>query len=208
MLSPDELARAERMRSPLLRRRFLARRSMARRLLAGATGGSPGELAIERRCERCGGLHPASPLAGEPEPVWWSASSSAGLAAVAISSQRVGLDIERNGDRPRWKRIAERFYTDAERRAVAGSGARFLEFWTMKEAFLKATGLGLAGGLRSIDCAALSEPADAWRTSPANPGWHLRQLRPEPGFTAAVAVEGEPDSIELRRWNPDAEGAR
>ena len=60
--SPEELARADRMASPGLRRRFLARRWMARTLLARETGGDPGGLVLERRCERCGELHPASPL--------------------------------------------------------------------------------------------------------------------------------------------------
>ncbi len=208
VLSADELARAERMQSPLIRQRFLARRWMARELLAAATGESPRELVIERRCEICGGLHPASPLAVGPEPVWWSASSSAGLAAVATSAGRVGFDLEQEGERSHWERIAERFYTGAERHAVGDSEEKFLEFWTMKEAYLKAKGLGLVGGLRSIDCAGLSGPAGGWRTSSAHPGWRFRQLHPQPGFTAAVAVEGGPDSIELRRWDPDTEGAR
>lgn len=91
---------------------------------------------------------------------------------------------------------------------MGSSPTRFLEYWTMKEAFLKAVGVGLVGGLRSIECATLSEPVDDWRTSAAHPGWRFRNLSPEAGFVAAVAIEGEPDSIELRRWNPDAEEAR
>jgi 4'-phosphopantetheinyl transferase len=173
---------------------------MARALLAEATGEDPGALTLERRCESCGGLHPASPLAGGSTAVWWSASSSDGLAAIAIAACRVGLDIERDDDRPRWERIADRFYTEDERRAVAGSPARFLEFWTMKEAFLKAVGLGLVGGLRSIECTSLSTSSGDWSASAAHPGWRFRHLRPEPGFVAAVAVEGEPDSIALHRW--------
>jgi 4'-phosphopantetheinyl transferase len=89
---------------------------------------------------------------------------------------------------------------------VEGSPARFLEFWTMKEAFLKATGVGLAGGLRSLDCTTLSQASPEWCTSPTHPGWRFAHLRPGPGFTAAVAVEGAPDSIELRSWDPDTEG--
>jgi 4'-phosphopantetheinyl transferase len=201
---PEELARAERMRSPDLRRRFLARRRMARELLARETGGEPGELVLERRCERCGELHPASPLSAGGGKVWWSASSSAGLAAVAVADCRVGFDLEQDGQRPRWERIAQRFYTEDEQRAVAGSPSRFLEFWTLKEAYLKAIGLGLPGGLRSLECTGLSGSGGEWSASVAHPGWHFRQLHPEPGFTAALAVEGAPDSIELRRWSADA----
>ncbi len=198
--SSDELERAERMASPDLRRRFLARRWMARTLLARETGEDPGGLVLERRCERCGELHPVSPLAVGSGSVWWSASSSAGLAALAISGFRVGLDVERRRERPRWEQIAHRFYSEDECRAVAGSAARFLELWTLKEAYLKALGLGLPGGLDSLECTGLSPSAGAWSTSAAHPGWRFRQLDPEPGFVGAVAVEGAADSVALRRW--------
>lgn len=195
------------MGSPELRRRFLARRWMARALLGEATGSDPGALALERRCERCGGLHPASPLAGESEDVWWSASSSGGLAAVAISPWRVGLDIERKRVRRRWEGIARRRYSKDEQRAVAGSAERFLDFWTLKEAYLKALGLGLAGGLGSLECTGLCRSLGDWMEGEAHPGWRFRQLQPRPGIVAALAVEGSPERVELRRWAPDADAA-
>ena len=92
--SADELERAGQMGSATVRQRFLARRWMARSLLAEATGEAPTALGLERRCERCGKLHPASPLGGATGQVWWSASHSGDLAAVAIASARVGLDLE------------------------------------------------------------------------------------------------------------------
>ncbi len=204
LFSPDELARAERMASPDLRRRFLARRWMARMLLAQATGRDPRELVLEKRCERCGELHPASPLAAGSNSVWWSASRSAGLAALAIADRRVGLDIERCRERQRREQISSRFYSAAESRAAAGSTVRFLEFWTLKEAYLKAIGLGLPGGLHSLDCTGLEPSASGWSTSPAHPGWCFRRLDPEPGFVGAVALEGASASVELRRWTPAA----
>jgi 4'-phosphopantetheinyl transferase len=204
VFSPQERARADRMLSPGRRRRFLARRWMARTLLARELGKDPGGLVLERSCERCGELHPVSPLVAGSRRVWWSASSSAGRAAVAISGWRVGLDLENRDERPRWERIARRFYSEDEQSAVAGSPTRFLEYWTLKEAYLKALGLGLPGGLQSLECSGLSPSPGGWSTSPAHPGWRFRQLNPEPDFAAAVAVEGAPDGIELRRWPADA----
>ncbi len=92
--------------------------------------------------------------------------------------------------------------TEEEWRAVTESPARFLEFWTLKEAYLKALGLGLPGGLRSLDCTGLAPAGGGWSTSPAHPGWRFQNFHPEPGFVAALAVEGAADSIELRRWDP------
>ena len=206
-LSPEELARAEGMGSPEPRRRFLARRWMARAVLGNATGSDPGQLVLERRCERCGGLHPASPLAGESGDVWWSASSSGDLAALAVSPWRVGLDVELRRERRHWEGIARRRYSEDEQRAIAGSADRFLEFWTLKEAYLKALGVGLAGGLDSLECTGLSRSLGDWMESEAHPGWRFRQLQPRPGFVAALAIEGSPERVELRRWAPDADGA-
>jgi len=199
--SSEELERAGRMGSDGLRQRFLGRRWMARELLARETGGDPGELVLERRCERCGGLHPASPLRTGAKEVWWSASSSAGVAAVAISDSRIGLDLELIRERPRWEQIATRFFSLEEQRAVAGSPTRFLEFWTLKEAYLKALGVGLPGGLRSFDCTGLSPARDAWSASAAHPGWRFQSLRPQPDLVAALAVQAVPNSIELHRWS-------
>jgi 4'-phosphopantetheinyl transferase len=47
----------------------------------------------------------------------------------------------------------------------------FLAFWTAKEAYLKATGAGIAAGLPA------STP----------PGWQLERLCPAPGYAGAVA---------------------
>lgn len=202
-LTAAELERAERIGDPQRRRRFVARRVMARELLAAALGGNPGELVLERRCARCGGMHPASPLAGGGGEAWWSASSSGGLAALAIADRRVGFDLEADVEHPRWERIAARFFSAAERREVAGSPRRFLELWTLKEAYLKALGVGLPGGLRALECSDLTESA-GWSASTAHPGWGFRNLDTTPGFVAALAIEGGPDSIELRRWNEEA----
>jgi 4'-phosphopantetheinyl transferase len=198
--SAAELARADRIASAGRRHRFLSRRWVARALLARASGGVPNELVLERRCDRCGGLHPASPLAADSGELWWSATSSAGLAALAIAPRRVGLDLERQAERPRREGIARRFYREEERRAVAGSAARFLEFWTLKEAYLKALGQGLPGGLDALDCTLLGPAEDGWSASAEHPGWRFRNLELEPGFVAALALEGESEDVRLRNW--------
>lgn len=207
LLAADELARADRIGSPDLRRRLLVRRWMARDLLGRETGEDPGRMVLRKRCKRCGELHPASPLRAGSRKVWWSASSSAGLAALAIADRRVGLDVEEARERRRQESIARRHFSEDEWRAVTEAPARFLEFWTLKEAYLKALGLGLPGGLRSLDCTDLVPADGGWSASPAHPGWRFQNLQPEPGFVAALATEGGADSIELRRWEPDAGGA-
>lgn len=91
-----------------------------------------------------------------------SLSHAGDYVAVATDRLPVGIDIEQI--RPCKESLAERFFSDAERAymeqlqgAAAGSdlqgAARDLAFtaiWTLKESFLKATGMGLSLGLESF----------------------------------------------------------
>lgn len=192
-LSAEELRRAEAVASALRRERFLARRSMVRAVLARETGIDADELALGRRC-----------LQGPGGEVWWSASSSGGMAALALAPCRIGLDLERRRERRRWDRIASRYFGERESREAAGSPTRFLELWTLKEAYLKALGVGLAGGLRSLDCSALEPIGDGWSRGDPHPGWRFGNLDLDPGLVAGVAVEEAPDRIEVRAWTDES----
>ena len=46
--------------------------------------------------------------------------------------------------------IAGRFFTACEQRLIARDSSLFFDIWTAKEAYLKYTGEGLAGGLGSF----------------------------------------------------------
>jgi 4'-phosphopantetheinyl transferase len=83
------------------------------------------------------------------------------VIAVAVDTLPVGIDIElgypalKPGVRGRDTegRIARRFFTPDERLYIDGAEGRrerFYDVWTMKEAYIKKAGLGLAMGLRSF----------------------------------------------------------
>lgn len=84
-------------------------------------------------------------------PVQFSLSHSGGYVCVALSDQRVGVDLEcvrpiRNG-------LPARVLAPEELRQVAklsDETAAFFRFWTLKEAYLKYTGTGLRGDLRAL----------------------------------------------------------
>lgn len=100
--------------------------------------------------------------AGSAQMPQISLSHAGDYVAVATDRLPVGIDIEQI--RPCKESLAERFFSDAERAymeqrqgAAAGSdlqgAARDLAFtaiWTLKESFLKATGMGLSLGLESF----------------------------------------------------------
>jgi len=66
----------------------------------------------------------------------------------------VGVDVEFTQRRRDPLRIARRYFTAAENDAIERAAdpiAAFYRHWVVKEALLKATGLGLAGELDSFD---------------------------------------------------------
>ena len=117
---------------------FLARRA-ALRSLVGLCASCPGEDV------RIGYDGPGAPRVLVPDGVDVSVSGRGALAALAVSSQPVGVDMEvlhkdveiiRSVLHPQERGQLADMY-DAEKQR------QFLRIWTAKEAFLKALGLGL-----------------------------------------------------------------
>ena len=81
-------------------------------------------------------------------PLRFNLSHTTGLVACAVAlSDDVGIDIEWNR-RPAPIAVARRFFTDAEAAAILSLPSserdeRFFLYWTLKEAYVKAKGVGL-----------------------------------------------------------------
>ena len=70
------------------------------------------------------------------------------------SGQELGVDIETMARDVDHTAVSEHYFTRPEIAAIAAAGAdaklRFLDFWTRKEAVLKASGVGIMEDLRSL----------------------------------------------------------
>jgi 4'-phosphopantetheinyl transferase len=81
----------------------------------------------------------------------------------------------------------------------------FFNLWTRKEAWLKATGEGIAHSLNQVEVSFLpGEPTRLLRlprASDALPNWNLHDLSPAPGFAAAVANTGTHTRLNCWRWS-------
>jgi 4'-phosphopantetheinyl transferase len=144
-LVADEREAAAWFRFPRDRRRFVAARGLLPVLLARYLGAAPAAVAIRRDP---GG----KPRLDEPADLRFTVSHSDDLALYAVAWRReVGIDVERIQPALDWARLADRFFSAPERAALAAAGAHaattFTRIWVGKEAYLKATGMGLAGGL-------------------------------------------------------------
>ncbi|GLS25221.1 4'-phosphopantetheinyl transferase family protein [Marinibactrum halimedae] len=90
-------------------------------------------------------------------PVDFNISHTKGLVAVTIGTQgRLGVDVERTARRGNPLDIADHYFHPSEVNAVNVDPQenqqlqRFFEFWTLKEAYIKALGKGLQKSLQSF----------------------------------------------------------
>lgn len=92
--------------------------------------------------------------------VHFSVSHSGSIWACLMGKQPVGLDIQEKKP-ARWKNIAERFFTEAERDFVARKGEdAFWRIWVAKEAYVKYLGTTLAEGLGKYSIVEEGRPAN------------------------------------------------
>jgi 4'-phosphopantetheinyl transferase len=141
---------------------------------------------------------------GRPQPLHISISHAGGLAVAAICEHGpIGVDVEHIETRRPLLPIAKRFYSPDEHAQLESCStdertALFHQWWTRKEAVLKATGDGLRGGL-SVRVDGVPD-AEGWRRVEL-PGrdqpLFVRDLQtPDPGIVGAVALEGQPGVLQ------------
>ena len=165
-------------------------------------------------------------LAGDDGQLQFSLSRSTDLALVAVSRGPVGADIEHvTARRGLADLIATRFAADEVRciesgriesgciesgcmkSGCVGSPLRgFYRHWTAKEAYLKASGRGLAG-LRdtALDCG--PSPVIRFRGSPAV-GWNLWLTDVPPAHAAAIVASQPVTKCWQLAAQPDQQASR
>jgi 4'-phosphopantetheinyl transferase len=148
-MAPGERARFNRFRHEDDRLMFALGRFMARTLVGRALGLDPPAW-IWRE-----GPHGRPEIDGPDTGLHFNLSHSAGLVICALArGQAVGVDVEDLARRaPEWA-LVERYCSPAEADDIRVHGdrwhERFLTYWTLKEAYLKARGLGISVPLADI----------------------------------------------------------
>ena len=88
----------------------------------------------------------------EDNSIYFSISHSGTKAMVAFSDTDVGCDIQLM--KKDSISLADKYFTDEEQKEIKNSDnpvETFYKFWTLKECFMKISGLGLSQGLKNID---------------------------------------------------------
>jgi 4'-phosphopantetheinyl transferase len=210
-----ELSERERERSALfatdaLRNRWLHAHVAMRRILAREVDVAPALIAYE---EGPGGKpHLASPASTGVEH---NLSDSGDLALLAVSrAGPVGVDVEYMRPQRELEAIARSHFAPEEQAALSAlpDGERFAAFyriWTRKEAFIKATGTGLAYGLARFAVTHTARDARLTRVAEGPPtAWSLRALAVPAGYEAALVSRAPALPHEERTWSGVTPGRR
>lgn len=139
-------------------------------------------------------------LKGPSADIRFNVSHSGGEALFAIVRGReVGVDLEageRLGDD--WPAIARRYFSAREQVQLNALSPRegrtaFLNGWARKEAYLKATGLGIADGLQNIEVTLAPGEPPAFLSPEIAARWTFCDLGTRPAshakFASALVVE-------------------
>jgi len=193
-LSPEELARAGRFQFPGGRRRFVAARGQLRAALGRCLGIPPAAVAITTEDRGKPVLAPES----APSELHFNLSHSGDAALLAITrAGPVGADLEQVRPLAEMDGLVTRFFSAGEQSAFARLAAAekppaFFRLWTRKEAWLKATGVGITRGLDQVEVTFQPDAPARLLGLPVGAGdprdWTLNEPCAPEGFLAAVAV--------------------
>ncbi|MDZ8053971.1 MAG: 4'-phosphopantetheinyl transferase HetI [Aulosira sp. ZfuVER01] len=187
-LSEDESARAQRFYFQEHRQRFIAGRGSLRAILGRYLGIAPQEVQFDY--ETRGKPFLAHEFADSG--LAFNLSHSQDLALCAVSKNRqIGIDLEYIRPMSDLESLAQRFFLPREYDLVRSLPPEqrpgvFFRYWTCKEAYLKATGEGIAQ-LEKIEISLTpTEPAKLQTFK----DWSLLELVPAENYVSAVAVGG------------------
>lgn len=192
VLSPDERTRADRFVHDGDRRRFVMARARLRELIGERLGVPPQSVQFGY------GPYGKPSLATPSQDIRFNIAHSEDLAVYAFASGvELGVDVERLRVIDDADRLIAHF-SPRERRAYQSLPPHerpvgFLNCWTRKEAFIKATGKGFSFPLDSFDVTLTpGRPAEILRLGTmrgAKCGWRLQSFIPAQGFVAALVHE-------------------
>ena len=194
LLSDDERQRCRRYLYDGPRRRFALCRAALRAVLCDRLGCDNEQLTF-------GAWEfgkPAAILHGEVAPVSFNVSHSGSHGLIALATDgRLGVDVEERGERKGLDGLIAAALTPEEQAELSAADDQqrlhgFLRTWTIKEAVIKAVGLGISMSMADLETPlAMRRGASGGVFELAqSPGvrWRLEDLGTE-GFAAAFAHE-------------------
>jgi 4'-phosphopantetheinyl transferase len=213
VLSADERARAERFVFARDRVIFVASHALLRHALSAYEDVAPAAWRFGQE----GAGKPRLAAAHAATSLRFNLAHTRGLVACAIARGiEVGVDVESLEARATALDIARRFFSPHEVAHLeacpeADRHARFIEIWTLKEAYIKAIGQGLAHPLHTFSflfgegtVLHFEPPADETTHGTRvedGPNWQFSLFAPSPAHRMTVAVRCPPrQTCRITAW--------
>ncbi len=195
-LSRDEYQRSQSYRFARDRRNYIVARGLLRELLAACIGLPPSEVVFKY------GPHGKPEIANDwtNNAICFNLAHSHDVVIYAVTChRRVGIDIEYVFQSIEIEELSNHILTERERATLQTLTAierqlAFFTYWTRKEAYIKATGEGLSVSLNGLDVSFAKGNVPTigiTRGVGEVANWSIQDLRPLPGYMAALAVEGD-----------------
>jgi 4'-phosphopantetheinyl transferase len=212
LLTDEERGKEFRFYFPDDQRRYLVTRALVRTVLARYLPVQPTDW---RFSNNQWGRPEISNLARDECGLRFNISHTKGLIALGVAHGReLGVDVENLRTRDVSLEIADRFFAEPEVAELATvpkerQQDRFFEYWTFKESYIKARGMGLSIPLGQFSFHYPNERAVNIAIDPelgddAN-RWSFWQYRPTADYLMAVCAErrsGGAPSLTLRKVVP------
>jgi len=197
LLSPDEKTRAERFHFSPDKNRYVAARGLLRELLGAYLEQAPATLQFSYAQYGKPSLASENKSSG----LCFNVSHSGNLVLYAIAKERnLGIDVEQMRADAAGDEIAQRYFSAREVSDLRSLPPEqklegFFNCWTRKEAYLKATGMGLQIALDSF-VVSLAPGEAAQFLSGVETKWQIAAHRPAEGYAAAVVYDGAPAALQ------------
>jgi 4'-phosphopantetheinyl transferase len=206
LLSDDERERADRFHFKKDRDRFIVARAALRDILSRYLHVAAAEIKF------CYNKYGKPALRDEfgGEGLSFNLAHSNEIALYVIAQAKwVGIDVEHVRELDDFESIAEQFFSKDEVSAfknIAGNlrATAFFNYWTHKEAYVKAQGEGLSRPLDSFTIsfvegqrATILDMDDEFHESSK---WSLFSLSPGTGYVGALIVEGSISRLKFWQW--------
>jgi len=192
LLDDGEKLRAARFFQPADASAFIVRRGVLRLLLAGYLDLPPQVVTYNYNPQGKPELFPGDNLQ-------FNLAKTGGMALIGITRLgMVGVDLEKRRTDLEFDQIARAQFSLAENALMESLPAHeraeaFFTIWTLKEAYLKAVGLGMSQPTQSFSVIWQQEGFEASLEGKTAAGdWHLWRLEAPEGYSAALALDGIP----------------
>lgn len=215
LMTHEERLQEDRFRFADDRKRFRITRALVRTTLSSYAAVAPEDWVFVTNHHGCPRV---APLHREAAGISFNLSHTRGLIALAVTRHAaIGVDVEHVTTRTVSLGIARRFFAanevgDLAAVAPAAQQHRFFEYWTMKESYIKARGMGLSLPLDKFsfrfpdDHSVRLEMAEELGDDPAR--WNFFQYRPTSNHLLALCigqssqVRRSPPNVSIRRTVP------